>query len=198
MLVNGSRLLGAQILSLHVGGVIARVSEVIIDPNTLKIIAFRVEGPLVRGEVGSILPITSVREFSRLGMIVDSIDEFVDEEAIVQIRDILKLNFALPGLKVVTKKKSKIGKVTDYIISISTWEVYQLIVQRPIIKAFLDPELIIPRSKIIEVDDYQVVIKEETEKTKTKSHTEAPADFVPNFINPFREPELVADTETDN
>lgn len=197
MLINGSRLFQTKILSLHVGGAIAQVSEVIIDPNTLKIIAFRVEGPLIRDGADDILPIASVREFSRLGMIIDSVDELVSEEEIIQIRDVLKLDFNLVGLKVITKKKVKVGTVSDYITHVDTWEVHQLVVQRPLIKAFLDPELIIPRSKIIEVDDYQVVIKDETEKSKHKARTEAPADFVPNFINPFREPDFAADAKVD-
>ncbi len=60
MLINGSRLIGCPILSLHVGGAIAHVSDVIIDPNDLKIIGFRVSGSLVRGEVGDVLPVDSV------------------------------------------------------------------------------------------------------------------------------------------
>ena len=198
MLINGSRLLGTKILSLHVGSAIAHVTEVIVDPNSLKVIAFRVEGPLIRDEDGDILPVASVREFSRLGMIIDSIDDLTDGEEVIQIRDVLKLGFSLPGLKVVTKKNTKVGKVTNYIVDVNSWEVYQLVVQRPIIKAFLDPELIISRSKIIEVDDCQVVIKDETEKTKSKSLAETPADFVPNFINPFREPDFAADAEAGN
>lgn len=197
MLINGSRLFQTKILSLHVGGAIAQVSEVIIDPNTLKIIAFRVEGPLIHDGADDILPIASVREFSRLGMIIDSVDELVSEEEIIQIRDVLKLDFNLVGLKVVTKKKVKVGTVSDYITHVGTWEVHQLVVQRPLIKAFLDPELIISRSKIIEVDDYQVVIKDETEKSKHKARAEAPVDFVPNFINPFREPDFAADAKVD-
>jgi uncharacterized protein YrrD len=51
MLINGSRLIGCPILSLHVGGAVANVSDIIVDPNDLKIIGFQVSGPLVRGEV---------------------------------------------------------------------------------------------------------------------------------------------------
>ena len=71
MLINTSRLINCPILSLHIGGRVATVTEVIIDPDSLKVIACRVEGPLVGKEVGDILPMTSVREFSRLGMIID-------------------------------------------------------------------------------------------------------------------------------
>lgn len=193
MLINGSRLAGCPILSLHVGGAIAHVSDVIVDPNDLKIIGFQVSGPLVRGDVGDILPVDSIREFSRTGMIVDSIDELVDGEEVLRIRDVLKLNFSLPGLKAVSENKAKLGKVTDYVVDSNSWEVYQLIVQRPIMKAFIDPELIIARSEIVEVDDYRVVIKDEHSKLQ-QSAPSTRTNLVPEFVNPFRKPDFAQDT----
>ena len=61
-------------------------------------------------------------------------------------------------------------------------------------KSFLDPELIIPRSRILEVNDYEVIIKSEKEAAKTKTTTDASADFIPNFVNPFREPDFAPDS----
>lgn len=187
MLVNASTLIGCPVLSLHVGGRIANISQLYIDPNTLKLLAVRLEGLIDREIEGDILPVESIREFSQLGVIIDSADEIVSDETVIKIRDILKLNFALPGLKVITQKKSKVGKVIDFTLNISTWDVYQLIVQRPALKAFFDPELTISRQSIIEVNDYQVIIKDEHEKVP---EAEAKPEFTPNFVNPFRKPEL--------
>lgn len=194
MLINASKLVNCPVLSLHVGNRIASVSEAIVDPNDLKIIAFRVEGPLVGKDTGEILPIDSIREFSRLGIIIDSIDELVDADDIIRIRDILKLNFNLKGLKVETKKKSKLGKVGDFTVNSSDWHVQQLIVQRPLVKSFLDPELVIDRNRIIEVDDYKVIVKEEVETPKVKA---TKTEFSPNFINPFREPDFASESKTE-
>lgn len=189
MLINGSQLVNCPVLSLHVAGEIARVTELIVDPDSLRVIAFRVAGKMVHdGE--DILPAVSVREFSRMGMVIDSIDEFVGADDIIRIKEILDLNFVLPGLKVVTRKNSKLGKVLDCTVDISGWYIQQIIVQRPMIKAFLDPELRIARAQIVEVDDYKIVVKDEHEKVKSKVAQVAPADFVPNFVNPFREPDF--------
>lgn len=190
MLINGSRLAGCPVLSLHVGGAIAYVENIIVDPNNLKIIGFRVSGPLVRGEVGDVLPVDSIREFSRSGMIVDSIDELVDGEEVLRIRDVLKLNFSLTGLKVISEGKSKLGKITDYVVNSASWEVHQLIVQRPLVKSFLDPELLIARSEIVEVNDYQVIVKDEHSKLQQT----VPSKLVSDFVNPFRKPDFAQDT----
>ncbi len=197
MLINSARLINFPILSLHVGSEIARISEIIIDPNSLKLIAFRLESPLIRDEVGDILPLNSVREFSRHGFIIDSIDEFISEDEVISIKKIIDLRFALPGLKVITKKKSKLGKVSSFTLNTSTWEVQQIIVQRPVMKSFLDPELTISRQSIIEVDDYRIIVKDEHETTKEKSTADAPADFIPSFINPFRKPDFAPEAKTD-
>lgn len=192
MLINTSRLINCPVLSLHVGGKVATVTEAIIDPDNLRVIACRVDGPLIGKEVGDILPMTSVREFSRLGMIVDSTDEFVEPDEIVRIRDVLALNFSLTGLKVETKKGVKLGKVADSTVNPENWQIQQLIVQRPLIKSFIDPELTVSRSQIAEVDDYKVIVKDSEAKIKEKAQT----DFTPSFINPFREPDFAPDSSS--
>ena len=189
MLIRSTRLIHFPVLSLHVGRRIAEVVEPIVDPHDLKIIAYRVSGPLVGREVGDILLLSSVREFSRLGMIIDSADELVEKDDVVRVQEILKLNFNLIGLKVYTKKGSKLGKVIDYTVEPESGQIQQLIVQRPLLKAFIDPELTISRREIIEVTDYKVIVKDEEAKIRQTAKT----DFVPSFINPFREPDFASE-----
>lgn len=194
MLINGSNLLGCPILSLHVGGRIANVTDLIIDPNNLKLIALRIEGPAVDLETGDLLPIDAVREFSRLGMVIDSSDDFVNDTEVIHIKDILKLRFNLTGLKVITKQKSKLGKVSDAIFDTTSWQVQQLIVKRPAVKAFFDPELTISRHSIVEVTDYEIIVKDEHEKVKQAKPVHTDQNFSPNFINPFRKPDFAPET----
>ena len=161
MLIRSTRLTDFPVLSLHIGGRIARVVAPIVDPHDLKIIAYRVDGPLVGREVGDILPTSSIREHSPIGFIVDSSDELVAADDIVRVRDVLALHFDLIGLKVVSRKGTKLGKVIDYTADADSGLIQQLIVQRPIFKALIDPELTISRSQIHEVTDYEVIVKDE-------------------------------------
>ena len=189
MLMNASRLLGYPVLSLHVGGPVARVVSEIVDPEKLKIVAFYVEGPAIKNdpEVGEIMETSDVREFANMGMIVDSVDDFVSEGQVKKLDEILGLNFSLFGLKVVTKKGTKLGTILDFVVDTDTFMVHQLVVKRPAVKAFLDPELMIPRKEILEINDYEVVVKDEEDKIRKRAAKE---DFVPNFVNPFREPDF--------
>ena len=183
MLVTGSNLINTPVLSVQTGNPVGFVSTPIIDPDSLKIIAFQLSGPLVTNDA-SILDTASVREYSSMGMVIDGVDDLVGPEDIVKISKILALNFNLIGLKVETKKGSKLGKVLDYTFTDNDFIVQQIIVKRPAIKAFIDPELTISRKEIVEITDYKVIVKDEEKVLKARAEKE---DFIPNFVNPFRE-----------
>jgi sporulation protein YlmC with PRC-barrel domain len=189
MLVVGSNLIDKPVLSLHIGGEVARLSRAIVDPDNLKIIGYEVNGPLIRGEVGNVLLIEDVRELAPSGLIVDSIDDFVHRSDVIKIDQIMSLNFNLVGLKVETKSGQKIGKISDYTLDTGSFMVYQLVVKRPAMKALIDPELTINRSQIVEINDHKVIIKNDKEEVKVPAaKKESGEEFVPNFVNPFRKP----------
>lgn len=183
MLVMNSRLISAPVLSVQAGGPIGKITSTIIDPNDLKIIAFRLEGPLVNRQQ-NLLDVRSIREYSNYGFVIDDIDELIGPDDVIKISDILKLNFDLLNLKVETKKGNKLGKVQDFTVTSEDFIVQQIIVKRPAVKALIDPELTISRKEIVEITDYKVIIKDEEKVLKQKAEKE---DFVPNFVNPFRE-----------
>lgn len=184
MLVTSTKIIGTPILSMQASGAIGHIAEPIIDPDTLKIIAFRLAGGPIPRTGANLLDVSSVREYSSYGIVIDSIDELVDSEDVVKLSKILALNFSLIGLKVETKKKSKLGKVLDYTVDTDNFVVQQLIVKRPTLKSFIDSELTIHRKEIVEITDYKVIVKDEEKILKEKAKKE---DFVPNFVNPFRE-----------
>lgn len=186
MLISAASLLGYPVLSLQLGGPIARTTKAVIDPAQLKIIAFFVEGPKIDSSM-CILDLKSVREMSNIGMIIDAADELVGRDDVIKISETIKLNFGLVGLRVETKKGTKLGKVIDFNVDTNTFMVQQIIVRRPSFKAIMDPELTIGRTEVLEVHDHKIVVKEEKQKLQAKSSRSQEA-FVPNYVNPFREP----------
>ena len=117
MLVSANRLIGTPILSMQATAQIATVESAIVDPDTLKIIAFALGGGVVGKSPAYILDVKSIREYSRYGMVIDSIDELVEPDDVIRISQVLGLNFSLIDLKVETKKGSKLGKITDYTVT---------------------------------------------------------------------------------
>lgn len=185
MLVQASRLIGTKVLSMQTTSSIGSVSQPIVDPSNFQILGFYLSGPLI-DKKNNILDTKSIREYSRYGMVIDSIEELVAKEDVVKISEVIDLHFNPIGLKVETKKGTKLGKVSDYSVTSEDFMVQQIIVKRPVIKSFLDPELTIPRSEIVEVNDYKIIVKDEEKVIKEKASNE---DFIPNFVNPFRKSE---------
>ncbi len=194
MLVANTRLVGTKVLSVQTGAPIGQIVKPIVDPSTFKIIAFELAGPLIRE--ANYLTTDSIREYSHFGMVADSIDELVSPSDVVRLEEVLSLNFSLTGLKVETKKGSKLGHILDFTISSDDYMVAQIIVKRPLIKSFNDSTLVISRKEIVEVTDYKIIVKDEESTLKSRAAKE---DFIPNFVNPFRNSELSpspAHTET--
>ena len=179
MLISSSKLLGAPVLSLEVGGAISRISDIVVDPNTLKIIAFHLNGGAAPRTGANYLTASSVREYSPYGIVIDSASELVAPEDVVKISDILQLNFNLIGLKVESKHHHKIGKVIDYTATSDNFTVQQIIVKRPALKSFTDSELTIHRREIVEITDYKIIVKDEAKVLKDRDEKE---DLVPNLV----------------
>ena len=187
MLIEGSKLLKYPILSLHTASRIAEVKGLVIDPNFLKVVAFEISA--VSSKQRLFLEASSVREFSKMGMIVDSDEEFVEKDDVIKLKETIDLGFSLDNMKVVSKKKAMLGRIEDFIINTEVFQIMQLIVKRPIYKALIDPELVIGRSDIHEINDSEIIVKSEEGTIMKKSGT---LDFVPNFVNPFKDGKYIA------
>lgn len=180
MLIAGSRFLNTPVMGLQTGSELARTSREIIDPGTLEIIAFELQGPLL-ADHPSFLRIADVREFSDIGIIVDSSDEFIGLDDVIRLKEIYDLHFDLIGKHVIDEKNHKLGKVISYTLDTVGFLVQQLSVKRPLLKSFNDTELLVHRSQIVEVNDDAIIVRSET--VDASEHTATP---LPSYNNPFR------------
>lgn len=181
MLILGKKLLGTPIISLQTGGRLAVTMKPIINPTNLKIIAYELEGPMLI-ERPAYIRIADIRELSNVGMIVDSIDEIVGQNDVISLQKICKLNFDLVNLTVFNKSKRKLGKINDFVVDTSSFVIQQLKVKNNFFNSFSQPELLIHRSQIIEINDKSVIVKDSVVKKTTKVQEPTPL----TFVNPFR------------
>jgi len=168
------------VMGLQTGGELARTQREIINPHTLEVVAYELAGPLLDTHP-SLLRVADVREFSDIGMIVDSSDEFVSPGDIIKLNEIYQLHFTLADKPVIDLKHRKLGKVTSYTIDTSGFVIQQLGVKRPFFKSLSDTELLIHRSQIKEINDSHIVVESELK-------TPAPVlkAVRDTYSNPFR------------
>lgn len=181
MLLLGSRLRNLPVMSLQTGGELARTNEPVIDPATLSILAYHVEGSLLpRGET-VLLRINDTRELSDIGFIIDSIDEFVAPSDVISLDKIYQLQFKILGMSVVDEKRHKLGKIVDYTVDVGTFTIQQLTIKRPLMQSFNDSQLLVHRSQIIEITADAIVVHS---KAEVPEHTRMTAPGA--YVNPFR------------
>jgi len=180
MLIAGSRLIDAPVMGLQTGSELARISKPVINPNTLEIIAYEVSGQSLDIHP-SLLRIADVREFSDIGVIIDSSDEFVSPDDIIKLSEIYNLHFNPIGMHVVDEKRQKLGKVTSYTIDTNGFVIQQLSVKRPFLKSLNEPELLIHRTQITEINNDAIVVHSRAKIPEPVMHTVRSA-----YNNPFR------------
>lgn len=181
MLILGSRLQGTAVMSLQTGTRLASVTQPIINPANLKILAYEVEGPML-AEHPSFLRIDDVREMGHLGMIIDSNDELIGLDDVITLKKIHELNFKLIGLQVVDETKHRLGKVEDFTVESDSFVIQQLHVKRGFLKGLTDTGLLVHRSQIIEINDTSVIVK----TTAKKVHEPVMQSLRSDYVNPFR------------
>ena len=192
MILAGSRLLEVPVMGLQTGGELAKTQKAIIDPARLEILAYQLHGPLL-GDDATLLRIADVREFSDIGIIVDSSDEFVSPDDIIKLGEIYKLNFHLDGMQVMDEEKTKLGKIVGYTIDTNGFLVQQISVKRPLLKRLNDTELLIHRSQIIEINDNGIVVHSQAEIPEPRLEA-----VRASYVNPFRKNSTATPERIDN
>lgn len=195
MLILGSRLLQTPVMSLQTGTQLAQTVKPIIDPANLRILAYEVEGPLLT-EKPSFVRTNDIREYGRLGMIVNGNDELIGLEDVIQIQKIYTLEFPLIGIQVIDEQKRKLGKVDDYTLNTDDFLIQQLNVRRGFIRGITDTGLLINRSQIIEINNKTIVVK----APAIKSVEPVMKSIRGEFVNPFRtsNPQMEPDSLSDS
>ncbi|MFZ1250143.1 MAG: hypothetical protein WAR37_01715 [Candidatus Microsaccharimonas sp.] len=183
MLLLGSRLLGTAVMSLQTGNRLAQTEKPIIDPATLHIVAYEISGPLL-SDKPSFLRTADIREYGRLGMIINSNDEIVGLDDVLQIEKIYELNFELIGMTVIDEHRRKLGKVDNYTLETGDFIIQQLNVRRGFLQGISDTGLLINRSQILEINNSTIVVKSPTKKSVEPVMQSLRGEFV----NPFRAP----------
>lgn len=183
MLTYANRFENMPVMSLQTGTELARTSRAIINPRKLSIVAYELSGHLL-DQQPSLLRIADIREIGSLGMIIDSTDEIVGLDDIIDLKEVYEYNFELIDKLVIDDKKHKLGKVIGYTVDPDSFTIQQIQVKKPLFKSFSDVELLIHRSQVVKVTDDVVIVKSAIVEQKQTKVVVPSGGMV--FDNPFR------------
>ena len=181
MLLPRDRLLNLPIMSLQTGTQVGTAVGHIIDPRRLNIVAFYCEGPLINFSP-AILHTTDIREFSSIGLIVDSADNIMPPDDLVRLKEVLDYHFELDGKQVVEDGGHRLGKVGGYTVDSESFFVVKLHVRPTFLQSFGQAELLVDRTQIREINDKHIVVHRATVQDEAHEHFAA----LSAIDNPFR------------
>jgi len=173
MLRFSGDIVGVSIMSLGSGKSVAKVSDVLIDPDNLTIAAV-VCSPPSRGDSLLLLP-QDIHDFSFSSITIQSEDDLMTDEDMVKLRDLIGINYSLIGKKVKTDLGRKLGVITEFVIDDKTFSIQKLHVRPSIVKLLKDSDLIVSRTQVVELNDNEVIVKDSTVKKRRLARAVADA-----------------------
>lgn len=162
----------SAVLSLRVGGPVGQLVGLIINPNNLYIEGWYVQD----NRSGEVLVLLSqdIREIIPQGIAIDDHEVLSDEEDLVRLQDIIKLNFNLTGLKVTSQNGKNYGKVSDFAFETSSFYIQKIYVAQPLMRNFAGGTLSIDRTQIIEITSRRIIVEDPTIPIKSGSLSTSP------------------------
>lgn len=167
MLWLSKNITNLPIVSLRTGHRVGTASYPIINPANLQIEAWYCYDSYDKKQL--ILPASEVREIVKQGMAIDDHDAMTEPDDLIRLKPVLEVNFQLINKKVVTKHHRRIGKVDDYAVDSMDLSIQRLYVNRPLYKSLADGQISIDRSRIVEVNNKRIIIKDVDIETKDRS-----------------------------
>jgi sporulation protein YlmC with PRC-barrel domain len=162
MLKLSNTLLNAPVMSLRTGGVVGTATDMIINPNNLKIEGWHV---LDRFSGKSLVLVRSeVRDISPQGIIINDHEVLDEAEELVRLKPVIDIGFELIGKQVISQNGKKYGKVSDFAIETESLLVKKIYASQSIIKNLSGGNTSIDRTQIVEITDSQIIIEDALEK----------------------------------
>jgi uncharacterized protein YrrD len=185
MLLSSHHFHGTPLMSLQTGTMLARVDEALINPRSLTVVAYYVEGPNL-DVIPAVIRIEDIREIGEIGFIIDSSDDITSPEDIIRLQEIVDLQFEIAAMKVVDERGHTLGKVLDYNMDSLSFEIRQLRVKPSLLKMLNVSELLIHRDQIVKITNDRIIVKSNDKKKPVPSK----AGLEPRpYANPFRTPQ---------
>lgn len=146
------------IVSLRTAGVVGHTTNIIINPNKFNIDGWHCLDKFSKHSL--VLLSRDIRDFVPQGIAVDDHDAMTDPEDLIRLQEIIAINYNPLGKIVVTDRKRRIGKVSDYSIDTAAFKIQKLLVNRPVYKSFSEGHISIDRNQILEINDKQIIIRD--------------------------------------
>ena len=160
-------------MSLRTGAEVARTESLIINPNNLKIEGFYCLDKFSGEKL--VLLAQDIREFALEGLVVNDHDVLTEPEDLIRLKDIMEIDFQLPGKLAITENKQKLGKIGDFAADRDSLYIQKLYVNQSVIKHITGGQVSIDRTQIVETTPDRIIVRDPTIPAPAGIQAAAPA-----------------------
>ncbi len=159
MIYLASACVGYQITSISSLENIGQIRGILIDPQRFSVAGFWVEIYSRRYRHWPILLSQSLRQIHNRRVFVNDLDDINSPEDLPRLSQTLKVDYQIPGKKVVSTEKEYLGKAEDFSFDSDDFKIIHLIVKPPLHRRLRKTRQHFTRNQIEKVSRKQIEIK---------------------------------------
>lgn len=173
-------LLNVPVMSLRLGGQVATAVEPIINPNNLKIEGWFCHDSKSKNQL--VLLSQDIREILPQGFAINDFEVLAHPDDLVRLKSILNLDFPLLGHAVISDKKRKLGKVSDFATETTTFYIQRLYTSQSMLKNLKGSGTSVDRNQIVEINAKAIIVKDPLQPMPVQQQAVARPQGVPQAM----------------
>ena len=159
MLILASQIQESPILSIRNGHPVAVAGSMLVDGDKFEIAALFCKSPGWRGQ-DHVLLLRDIREYSRSGIIIDSLEDIEDIHEIIRLGDVVERNYQVIGKHVITESGTKLGKVEDYSVDTVSNLIQKIYIKPSLLKNLMVNNLVVDRNNILKTENDKIIVSD--------------------------------------
>ncbi len=156
MLIFREQFIGSTVASVQSGLPCGRITSFVVDPSKLAVSLLAIDE--LQGR--SYLMPSDIRFVSGQRVIIDAEEKLSDKDDLLRHQELIAQNFDPIGCSVVTESRKKLGKVTNYAIDDTSWQIAKLYVTAGIFGNPLQQEQIIDLADVVSTESKKIIVRD--------------------------------------
>ena len=159
MIYLASACIGYQITSIATAENIGQIRGVIVDPYRFSVAGFWAEVYSRRSKQWPVLLSQSLRQIHNRRIFVNDLDDINAPGDLPRLRQVLKVDYQVPGKKVVATGGDYLGKAEDFSFNDEDFKIIHLIVRPPLHRRLRQTRQHFTRNQIEKIGRKQIEVK---------------------------------------
>ena len=159
MIYLASACIGYQITSISGLSNIGQVRGILIDPQRFSVAGFWIEEYDRRRDYWPILLSQSLRQIHGRRLFINDLEDINDPADLPRLKRILKIDYQIPGTKIVSSDKEHLGRAEDFSFNDEDFKIIHLIVKPPLHQRLRKTRLHFTRNQIEKVSRRQIEVR---------------------------------------